>query len=282
MKLLTLQLNPIVMLKRHKHKHLYSDENNTEFISATTFLKAYDAPVDYRYWAWVAAVAEAVGGKEEFKKIRPHWEPEENWLSEMTAKLGVERIMARREEIYAGYGQAGFEGRTKGTARHTALEKIDRERGRAFYDLNSTWWPIGKASEEDDEYIYWPKGPAELTPGYCYLEIGLCMDFLAGTADSVFTVDYKNQLYVSVKDHKTDKKFRSTGLRKMLYPVDDLDACEFNKYSLQLSLYALMFEKHGYFVKDLWVLRHSKTFPLKFMPKHIEKMITHHLNLKEL
>jgi len=74
---------------------------------------------------------------------------------------------------------------------------------------------------------------------------------IAGMSDVIIDHPY-NQF--SIVDFKTNKNFRyhSKYGEYLLAPVDHLQSCEFNNYSLQLSLYAYMYSQlTGYKVKSL-------------------------------
>ncbi len=69
---------------------------------------------------------------------------------------------------------------------------------------------------------------------------------LAGLAD-IITIDGN---YFDIDDYKTNKKIDKnsfkhpqTGYKKMLFPLQHLQDCNFNHYQLQLSLYAFMLEQ---------------------------------------
>ncbi|GAG40810.1 unnamed protein product, partial [marine sediment metagenome] len=71
---------------------------------------------------------------------------------------------------------------------------------------------------------------------------------LCGQADIVEVVD--NKLYIN--DYKTNKEIKEKGFTnwegitsKMFKPVNHLDDCNLNHYSLQLSLYAYIIKKHN-------------------------------------
>lgn len=65
---------------------------------------------------------------------------------------------------------------------------------------------------------------------------------VAGTADLIF--DHSNDEF-TIGDFKTNKKFRFSSPfgERLLAPVDHLHSCEFSTYSLQLSLYAYIYEE---------------------------------------
>lgn len=74
---------------------------------------------------------------------------------------------------------------------------------------------------------------------------------IAGTADVIIDHPF-NQF--SIVDFKTNKRFRyhSQYGEYLLAPVDHLQACEFNNYTLQLSLYAYMYSQlTGYKLRSM-------------------------------
>lgn len=64
---------------------------------------------------------------------------------------------------------------------------------------------------------------------------------IAGTADLI----YENNTHFYIGDFKTNKHFRFTSAYNSYFtaPIDHLNICEFNTYALQLSMYALLYEK---------------------------------------
>jgi len=81
-----------------------------------------------------------------------------------------------------------------------------------------------------------------------YLESAL----IAGQVDKIETINYE----LSISDHKTNKKIDKESYvdwegvsKKMLYPVEHLDDCNLNHYTLQLSLYAFIILKYSPLLK---------------------------------
>jgi ATP-dependent exoDNAse (exonuclease V) beta subunit len=73
--------------------------------------------------------------------------------------------------------------------------------------------------------------------------VGIC-----GQADVVEIVDG----YININDYKTNKEIKEKGYTnwegitsKMFKPVNHLDDCNLNHYSLQLSIYAYIIKKHN-------------------------------------
>lgn len=95
-----------------------------------------------------------------------------------------------------------------------------------------------------------------------------------------------------IYDFKTNKRFslESEYKKNFLPPVEHLDECEFNSYSLQLSLYKMFIEKYTDIkigdIKVIWFSINNedyKILPLKFMPDEcaaiMEKFLVEQLAL---
>lgn len=74
--------------------------------------------------------------------------------------------------------------------------------------------------------------------------------FIAGTADFLGQVRGGAVPVINIDDFKTNKskgiQYHSEYGKWMLGPVSHLEACSYNDYVIQLSLYAYMLEEHGY------------------------------------
>jgi len=142
----------------------------------------------------------------------------------------------------------------EGVPKELVLETWEEEKNRAC-DRGTR---IHKLLEDYIEY-----GEVEDTYGWLYktydkvaertidpFESVLCENLLysedfkiAGTADLIY--EHKGNEF-TVGDFKTNKRFRFSSLykEKMNFPVDHFDYCEFNMYALQLSFYAMLYERH--------------------------------------
>lgn len=104
---------------------------------------------------------------------------------------------------------------------------------------------------------------------------------IAGTADLIIDHDDKE---FSILDFKTNKKidFSSSFGNRMLRPLAHLSQCNYNLYSLQLSLYAYLYSiKTGKEVRQLGLIYKNGTnwtlIPCNYMLYEIKVMIKYYL-----
>ncbi len=116
---------------------------------------------------------------------------------------------------------------------------------------------------------------------------------LAGTCDLL--AEYGNNL-VDLLDFKTNKRLlkksfwdrETRNYQRMLYPVNHLQDCNFVHYSIQLSLYGIILEQNGYFLKDATILyihpksRQIEIHPILPLRKEALSIINHYKKMKSL
>lgn len=99
---------------------------------------------------------------------------------------------------------------------------------------------------------------------------------IAGTID-LFVV-HKDKS-ITLIDWKTNKAIKKIGYnhKKAFEPIEDWEDCNYNKYTLQLSLYAYLLERKGHKIKEL-ILVHLKEdefvdYDIKYEKEVIEKLL---------
>lgn len=79
------------------------------------------------------------------------------------------------------------------------------------------------------------------------LEVGV-----AGQVDELFVKTIKKKKNIWINDSKTnEEKPDKSNMQKAYPPLDELDNCKHNKYSMQLSSYAYILERAGCVIQDL-------------------------------
>jgi ATP-dependent exoDNAse (exonuclease V) beta subunit len=105
---------------------------------------------------------------------------------------------------------------------------------------------------------------------------------LAGQSDCVEYFKTTNEIKIS--DFKTNESLKKPSYgKKLLYPLNHLEANLINKYNLQLSGYAYLLEKRGYKVipehQLLWInpaTRKIEVFVVEYRKQDIENLIQHY------
>lgn len=133
----------------------------------------------------------------------------------------------------------------------------------------------------EPEFSFWIKEFNRLLPrGRKKSEVMVWNEkcLVAGIAD--LTVRHQNGS-ISIFDYKTNANinFFSKYNNKMKHPTARLDDCEYNRYTLQLSFYAWLFEQQGENIKHLAILHIPNPETLTYIPvfyakETIEKIIT--------
>jgi len=105
---------------------------------------------------------------------------------------------------------------------------------------------------------------------------------LAGTADLIIDV---NNEYFDVGDWKTNQVIRfydEFGNKTLLPPVSHLQDCEYSIYTLQLSIYALMYEMEtGKQCRHIWIGHYDKKInkmtkvPIMYLKYEARQLLNH-------
>ena len=104
---------------------------------------------------------------------------------------------------------------------------------------------------------------------------------IAGTSDIIEDIDYDK---FDVWDFKTNKKFEYENKygEYLHFPVNHLTHCQYNDYTLQISIYGLMYEREtgrkfnraGLFYWDKYT-QTFKLIPVSYMKREAEMLIDH-------
>lgn len=144
-------------------------------------------------------------------------------------------------DILAEWEAKGQAGRERGTRVHRYIEQALR--GQLPYD-NPIQALNDRLPEMDGFDVLWQRMQGLLQPRLEYVEwvVGDPALGVAGTLDTLLFSGTTGQSHIF--DWKTGKFFVENPFQKLLPPFDDLSASEFNKYSLQISLYRLIVERY--------------------------------------
>lgn len=161
------------------------------------------------------------------------------------------------EEVRDMWSKSGEYARTLGTQMHSVMENL--------------WYRKDYAGDMNimNKYEGMPKDFAERKQ-YCQslynkmkrMYIPIKNEFIVYDVDNALcgTIDFlaynKIKKCYSIIDWKTSKSFDTSNPKgeKLLAPLNEFDACNVNEYSIQLSTYAYILEKHTSIKIDEMVL----------------------------
>jgi hypothetical protein len=186
-------------------------------------------------------------------------------------KTASERVAKRDgttpEEVQAEWKKINTESKKYGTKIHSIIEKYNKE--QSYNDEDAAIIESYNALnilQKDDEL---------LSEQQLYFH----PNRIAGTAD-IIRLNKKGGF--DVFDIKTNKRFNFFSLygEKLLHPISHLDACEYNSYALQLSMYAFMYHSMtGKSIQQLGVFYYERDcnrfsyYPVPYMQTDIVNIL---------
>lgn len=229
----------------HTYVNLLTGE---EFISVTTLLKKLKPEFDSKYWSLYTAL------KRNGHAIQPRYPN----IRIENSTLSVEDIEALNlelnpsvDDIKEEWAISAISGQTLGTFLHNRMEynilrkDIEQDVPAFVFNLKSymaiKYLKNRNILKEMADNFY-TEFISKYTPITTEFVIGDEDLKIAGTFDLLALNNETNE--IELWDYKTDKeiKFHSEYNKKL--NVFNIDDCEFNKYSLQLSIYKYLLEKN--------------------------------------
>ncbi len=298
----------------NEKEHKYYDAEGHNYISVTTLIEKYTNTYDTEFWAMYTAL------KDHNFKVRP--EPSKrkiyvgNVLYDLKTLLKDSVFKHWYAETRAKWAGQTEEACQRGNIIHNELEdNINGSKGDFSGLTNSLITPKGekviKTQHDLDKTIFKDKYPFVYERLGGYIERGFSIFsekrvflqefYVAGTIDVPLMIE----LWFAILDWKTNKeelhktagyykKVRIGGVwvksnewvetgERFKYPLDMLEASKFNKYALQLSLYAYILEQWGYKLlpNGLEIIHFpvgTKPLLIKipYLKEEIEIMLNHH------
>lgn len=270
----------------NEEAHTYWNENDNEkYISVTTLIERFTQPFDKEFWSAYKALEKLI--------------PADNWKMEKKSLLNTRKFNKEILDVYDideltfnktqqgildEWDQTNRESCERGTKIHAELEnsmykmganvslkkfgiggKFICDKGRTKLDLESGVYPEYLISRTSKDGI---------------LRIAGQIDLLVKNGNEIIICDWKTNK--EIKTHSGfDTKTKSTA--KMLYPLNTLEDCNFNHYTLQLSTYAWMVKKlnPNFVIKDLILVHfghqgNQTIYKLPYLEKEVEKMLRYY------
>lgn len=289
------------MLNFDPIQHKYTDTEGNVYTSMTSLIGKYSPKFedDSEYWLTYKAIQYLSGDipPEKINKFNPEIKAKTTQLcletlgleylftgmsKVLTSSMSQKRIMITdtgllgkvKTLIKDSWKENNLKATTNGTAFHLGQEQIQEETYKGTkYELEQWQW-----DSLSDIFNF--------KDGKMYNEVILANKehLISGTADRI----HKNGGLI-IRDWKSSAEIKTQGFRgqKLLYPLDSLQSCEYDKYTIQLSGYAYMLECLGYKIEGLQ-LDHflldensgkfipQQTYPLVYQKELIIELFKHH------
>ena len=270
----------------NEESHLYWNVNDNEnYISVTTLIERYAQPFDSEFWSAYKALEQLL--------------PTEAWIIEKKSLLASHKFDKEilstynvsetdfnkvQQNILDEWDKTNAESCERGTKIHAKLEqsmydmganvtlkkfgvggKFVCDKGRTSLDLENGVYPEYLISYVSDDKL---------------LRLAGQIDLLVISGNTFYIMDWKTN-----KEIKTKSGFntQTKSTSKMLYPLNNIDDCNYWHYTLQLSIYAWMIQqlRPELNLQDLIMVHFDHNnkqtvYHLDYLKDEVEKMLKHY------
>lgn len=276
-------------------QHCYFDVNDEDkqYISVTTLIGRYCQPFDKDFWSAYKALEKLLPGDS--------WKIEKKSLLN-TKKFNKEILDAYnisedefnkvQQEILDQWQKKNLESCARGTKIHSELEQSFYKSGKNVslqrFGIGGKFECKKDYTDLDLEYGVYPEYLIYKETQDGILRLAGQIDLIVKQGNEITICDWKTNEKIDMKGG-FDSSTKSTA--KMLYPLNNLEDCNFIHYSLQLSTYAWILQQlnPNFIIKDL-VLVHfdhkdnMTVYHCDYLKRDVEKMLVHYkkeLQLKQ-
>lgn len=266
-------------------EHVYWDvtDSSKKYISVTTLIHNYTKPFNKEFWSAYKALEKLI--------------PKESWAIEKKSLLATKRFNKEilniydvsendfnkaQQDILDKWQKENMEACERGTKIHAQMENSMYSDNVSLKKFGIGGKFIGKKNycTLDLENAVYPEYLIYRVSDDGILRIAGQIDLLIKQSNEITLVDFKTNKKIDLKGG-FDTKTKKTD--KMLYPLNRLDDCNFNHYTLQLSTYAWMLQKLNpdFIIKDL-ILYHfdhegnETLYHCDYLKRDVENMLYHH------
>lgn len=285
------KINGDVAFTEADHRYFNTKYPNRKYTSVTTLISFYHEKFDSEFWSSYKAM-EALLGVDEFKecglktsllkfKIFDEAIPE-------SCGITYEEFLATKQSILASYKQANEEACERGTKYHTEKEnalytkpKVKIEEIGLPLDLKGEFncerhnFDLNQQVAILPEYLIYWSSTDEI------INLAGQVDLIVKQGNDIYILDYKTNAKGMEMSSFFDRKKKQS--KKMFYPINNLDDCMFQHYTLQLSLYAWMLQRINpeFNIKEMWLLHvdgegKETSFQVEYIKEDVERLIKHY------
>lgn len=238
--------------------HIYWDATNgdIQFISATALIHTFEQKFDKNFYSalkaleilipkdrWAMEKKSLLYSKRFDKKILDLYDISENDFNREQQRILDEweennrSACERGTQLHADLERSFYDSDTINLGKFGIGGKFQCQRGNSSANLKDGVYPEFMITYSSDDNI---------------LNIAGQADLLIKDHNDIYIIDHKFTKDIKTKGY-FDQSKRTT--QKMLYPLTNLDNCNYNLYQLQLSLYAFMVKQQNpdCVIKDLMI-----------------------------
>lgn len=266
--------------------HVYWNQvNGNKYMSVTTLIHRYVQPFDDFFWSGFKALERLL--------------PKDIWQIEKKRFLSIKKIDLdilnqydittdafnhEQQAILDEWDKKKKEACERGTKMHEEIEQSFYKQGKntscehfglgGKFECRKDYTPLDLEYGVYPEYLVYRDSPDGI------LHIAGQIDLLIKQGNDIILADHKSSGKIDLKSHFNTQTKQS---QKMLYPLNNLDDCNYSHYSLQLSTYAWMLQKINpkFVIKDL-IINHydhngnNTLYHCNYLKKEVERMLYHY------
>lgn len=266
--------------------HSYWNVNDDEkYISVTTLIEKFCQPFDREFWSAYKALEKLI--------------PKDSWAAEkkllyQTKKINPELLTMynisendfnrEQQAILDAWDNENRASCERGTKIHAELENALYKAGSNVslkkYGIGGKFECRRDYTELDLPYGVYPEYLISRQSNDGILRIAGQIDLLVKNGNEITICDYKTNKKINLKSGFNSQ---TKATSKMLYPLNNLDDCNYYHYTLQLSTYAWMVQKLNpdFVIKDLILIHYDHSgnvtqYHLDYLKDEVERMLAFH------
>lgn len=258
-------------------------DDNEKYISVTTLIGKFEQPFDADFWSAYKALEKLIP-KDSWKIEKKSLLSSKRFNKEILSLYDISELQFNKvqQDILDEWEQKKIASCERGTAIHA---KLEQEMYNAGCNVSLKKYGIGgkfecrkNYNDLDIPYGVYPEYLISRTSKDGILKIAGQIDLLVKNGNEITICDYKTNEKIDLKSGFNTQTHANA---KMLYPLNNLDDCNFYHYTLQLSTYAWMVKQLNpeFIIKDLILIHFDHQgnvtqYHLDYLETEVIRMLT--------
>lgn len=273
------------------HKYVNLTDDSIQYTSVTTLIEKYGKPFDKEFVSKYKALERLMSSDSWKKEKGGIWKSHKipNSFLEVY-NISEDELNKVQQDILDEWAKINKESCERGTKIHAQLENSFYKAGSNVslkkFGIGGKFQCKKDYSDLDLEYGVYPEYLIYYDNPKLDLHIAGQIDLIVKSGNDIIIIDHKSNKKIDLKGFYNSSTRSSD---KMLYPLTNLDECNFNHYQLQLSTYAWMLQKlNPDFVIKRLILNHydhegnNTLYDCSYLKDEVEKMLKHFAKQQKL